>query len=135
MFGDSTVISAIMSLTEEKQADVVEALCSNALSIGDQMESASPSDISFWPIHPNLERIWMIKKLSDTFSDESWPDTGTSLTSESGGDFYGHGAHDILPEANIYGYPSTLNKTNLTNLDLYNLMDPMNDNLPYVYDD
>ena len=37
MFGDSTVISAIMSLTEEKQADVIKSMCDSALGIGDQV--------------------------------------------------------------------------------------------------
>jgi len=134
-FSDDGVKSTLNAMDFETQTAVIEALCTNALSIGDQMESASPSDISFWPIHPNLERIWMIKKLSDTFSDESWPFSGTSLTSSSGENCYGHGAHDLLPLGDIYGYPSSLEKTNLTNMDLYHLMDPMNDNLPYVYDD
>lgn len=131
MFGDSSVISAIMSLTQEKQAEVVKSMCDSALAIGDQMESASPLDISFWPIHPNLERIWMVKKLSGTFTSEEWPINGTSLGSEC----YGHGPKDVLPFGDIFDSPGHRHYQNLTNVELYAMMDPNNDQLPYLYDD
>ena len=96
-FGDQDVIFAIKSLTTDKQIEVIDAMCSSSLSIGDQMEAGSPADISFWPIHPNLERVWMIKKLSDTFRNESWPESGSSLRSNDGSVCYGHGPNDVLP--------------------------------------
>jgi len=138
-FGDEVVIAAFNTLGNDDQYKALGALCENGLSIGDQMESASPADISFWPIHPNLERIWMIKKLSSTFQNESWPETGTSLATDTtaSGECYGHGPYDLLPYGDIYGSMDNLadKNNNLTNKGLYNLMDPMNSDLPYVYDD
>jgi hypothetical protein len=39
--------------------------------MGDQLESASPADPSFWPIHPALERIWQWKRIVG-FTSEAW---------------------------------------------------------------
>lgn len=135
-FGDTTVISSIKSLPLSDQIEVVDAMCKASLCIGDQMESASPTDISFWPIHPNLERVWMIKKLSGTFTDESWPQNSTSKISD-GSTCYGHGSGDMLPmEGTIPGTEGvSWNASNLTNSEWYRLLDPTNDNMPYVYDD
>merc|ERR1712070_73765 len=121
------------AVEEENQADVIKSMCDSALGIGDQMESASPIDISFWPIHPNLERIWMVKKLSGTFTSEEWPMNGTSLG--SGSDCYGHGPNDVLPFGDIFDSPGRRHYQNLTNNELYAMMDPNNDQLPYLYDD
>jgi len=130
-FGDSDVIEAIKDLSTEDQITVITSMCESGLAIGDQMESASPADISFWPIHPNLERIWMIKKLSGTFSNETWPKSGVSLLSSTGDECYGHGADDVLPYGNIYGVAAD---KNLTNAELYDIMNPLEDTLPYIYD-
>lgn len=135
-FGDSTVISSIKSLVLEDQIEVVTAMCESSLCIGDQMESASPTDISFWPIHPNLERVWMIKKLSGTFTDESWPQNSTSKSSD-GSTCYGHGSEDLLPMEGIVSGTEGVewNATNLTNSEWYRLLDPLNGHMPYLYDD
>lgn len=130
-FGDSDVIAGIKDLTTDQQIEVIKAMCESGLAIGDQMESASPADISFWPIHPNLERIWMIKKLSGTFTNETWPKSGVSLLSSTGDECYGHGADDVLPYGDIYGVAAD---KNLTNADLYDIMNPSEGTLPYIYD-
>jgi len=41
--------------------------------VGDQLESASPSDPAFWPIHPSQERLLHAKLLSGGFDDFKWP--------------------------------------------------------------
>jgi hypothetical protein len=40
---------------------------------GDHLESASPADPSFWPIHPTLERVLQAKYMSGGFDTDSWP--------------------------------------------------------------
>jgi len=45
--------------------------------VGDHLESASPSDPSFWPIHPNQERMLHAKLMSGGFDDWSWPTDAT----------------------------------------------------------
>ena len=51
----------------------IRTLCTTTVEVGDQLESASPNDISFWPIHPTLERLYLWKKLNTVFANESWP--------------------------------------------------------------
>ena len=43
------------------------------VAVGDQIESASPADASFWVIHPNLERLFHAKMLSGAFETTEWP--------------------------------------------------------------
>jgi hypothetical protein len=40
--------------------------------VGDHYEAASPSDPSFWVMHPTLERLTHAKLLSGGFDDETW---------------------------------------------------------------
>ena len=39
---------------------------------GDHLESASPTDPSFWVVHPTIERLFQYKLLTGGFADESW---------------------------------------------------------------
>ena len=41
--------------------------------VADHLESASPYDPSFWPIHPTQERLLQIKYMIGSFSNEDWP--------------------------------------------------------------
>jgi len=41
--------------------------------VGDHLESASPSDPSFWPIHPTQERLLQAKFLSGAWAEYKWP--------------------------------------------------------------
>jgi Common central domain of tyrosinase len=40
---------------------------------GDHLESASPADPSFWPIHPTLERLLQVKYMAGGFDTNDWP--------------------------------------------------------------
>lgn len=40
---------------------------------GDHLESASPADPSFWPIHPTLERLLHAKYMVGGFDTDEWP--------------------------------------------------------------
>jgi hypothetical protein len=50
---------------------------------GDHLEAASPSDPSFWPIHPNLERLYHAKMLSGGFDDSEWPTDASDVCDKS----------------------------------------------------
>lgn len=39
---------------------------------GDHLESASPADPSFWPMHPTLERLLQAKLMAGGFKNEQW---------------------------------------------------------------
>jgi hypothetical protein len=58
------------------QIKFIKLMCEAGTMEGDQLEAGSPFDISFWPIHPTIERLWHFKKLKGFFSDESWPTSG-----------------------------------------------------------
>jgi hypothetical protein len=40
---------------------------------GDHLESASPADPSFWPIHPTLERLLQVRLMAGGFESMDWP--------------------------------------------------------------
>ena len=51
------------------KTEVLKIACAGGIGVdGDHLESASPIDPSFWPIHPTLERLWQFKKLAGAFS-------------------------------------------------------------------
>jgi Common central domain of tyrosinase len=40
---------------------------------GDLLESASPADPAYWPIHPNLERLLHAQYMGGGFDEDRWP--------------------------------------------------------------
>ena len=131
------LIDAIMAITErdedgvEKANLVADVLCNANVYVGDQLESGSPADISFWPIHPTIERLWMWKKLRHGFTDEKWVDSTTN--SIFGDSCTGHAEEDMI------AYPFKLwdeptRATLYSNAELYTIADPSTSRLPYVYD-
>ena len=45
----------------------------NKIFVGDHLESASPADPSFWPIHPTGERLLHAKFMVGGFDEFAWP--------------------------------------------------------------
>ena len=104
---------------------------------GEQLESASPADISFWPIHPTLERLLIYTRLVHKFSDASWPendaDDAICLYTET--DCRGHNAYDVTSfESHVMGSDGTFEYAYLTNAEIFDLNAPGNYSLDYVYD-
>jgi hypothetical protein len=66
------------SLSNSQWEEWKDFICEGDASkifVGDHVESASPADPSFWPIHPTLERLLHAKMLSggyDDVNDGSW---------------------------------------------------------------
>ena len=115
---------------------------------GDHLESASPADPSFWPIHPTLERLLQAKFMSGGFTDNVWPtDPTTDYVCDKPSCYdealgfgywdsccYGHGENDQLldaPGGNRTGHVGWTNSaihtaTNPTTLSYA---------MTYIYDD
>lgn len=63
------------SLSTSQLGVVVDLICDGEgykLFVGDHVESASPADPSFWPMHPTLERALQAKYMSGGFTG-AWP--------------------------------------------------------------
>ena len=117
--------------------------------------SAAPQDPTFWPLHGNAERYLQYARLLKaegvlSFS-ESWgyshaqelpSDTGIvcdwsavdpasmELPTCAKETCPGHKGDDLLPFADLMDSQDGL----YTNNEFYELVDPTNDDLPYVYD-
>lgn len=118
--------------------------------VGDHLESASPSDPSFWPIHPTQERLVHAKYLSGWFDDDSWPTSANggayvcnhnecyenSESDKSYNDFccYGHFEFDQFLDF-ISGNRSQF--TGPTNAEIMSAMDASSSDysMPYIYSD
>ena len=112
-------------------ASVVHVLCEADVLVGDQLESASPVDISFWPIHPTLERLYHWKVLHYGFDDRAFPDDETA--SVYGGACAGHRSFDEVHMDVDTLLSEGLEKT-VTNAQLLEAFDPKSNALPFVYD-
>ena len=107
---------------------IVDAACDGGIGAdGDQLESASPADPSFWNIHPTIERIWQYKKISQTFVDEYWPFKDVSLWNTC----HGHFPNDAVPFKFALAHNDT--QKTYTNAELYELADPLGTTLPFVF--
>ena len=86
MFSWYEEVESYAWLTSKVKRYVIDAVCDGGIGAdGDQLESGSPMDPSFWPIHPTMERLFIYKKISDTFESESWPGTGSAAVTNCTG--------------------------------------------------
>lgn len=86
--------------TDDERKDIVKIMCNAGTAIGDQLESASPSDIIFWPIHPTIERIFFWLMLKKGLADKTWPQEKSyrgTFYRNLDDNCYGHGPHDVMP--------------------------------------
>ena len=113
----------------------VTAFCQMSWYPGEQMEAASPADVSFWSIHPTMERIFVFKKISNTFEDEDWPEHGAASVTNC----TGHQKTSTVPFKfslkNGDDKGNAFDETLLTNEEVYDLLDPSTSDMPYIYQD
>jgi len=125
---------------------------------GEMFTSSAPYDPTFWPLHGSIERLVGLKRINvqlgniDDF-DETWGyDYGANSfylagicdwSAVDGADDLtlptcdmsstnicpGHNADDVLEWQNITGKGETY-----TNSEMYDFINPWNDDLPYTYD-
>ncbi|CAM9151095.1 unnamed protein product [Choristocarpus tenellus] len=147
------VPNLLESYDSNTQREVINILCSAPIDDGDQLQSSSPLDPSFWPTHPTMERLFLFKTITGTLDDKFWPESSTSYTDEDlesfdivlslyGDECYGHRGSDVFPfglmaESNtkwpvrLWGKTQT-NK--FTNRDVLLAIDGTVNGLPYIYD-
>ena len=125
----------IRDLSDKEWQEFYELYCSTPMAPGEQLESASPVDISFWPIHPTLDRLLHYTRLVSKFSDPSWQETNKICLYDSTG-CRGHNAWDVTSFESHVLDPATgtFEYTYLTNAELFDRSAPGNYSLDYVYD-
>ena len=136
----------IASLDEFKARELVRVLCTTPFSPGEQLEAGSPIDVSFWPIHPTMDRLLQYKRLAKPFVNGTWarphanpdpmaPDATQYCEYRKYG-CSGHHPWDITASK-----ARALNETTghfeerwLTNGELFHIMNPNEYYMHYVYD-
>ncbi|KAH8059486.1 hypothetical protein JL720_13843 [Aureococcus anophagefferens] len=92
------------SYDHDTKVGVLKAVCTTPIAPGDQLEASSPVDVSFWPVHPTLERLYMYKALLGAsenatagFDTTAWanPDGPTQYCHNNG--CKGHHPYDVVP--------------------------------------
>ncbi|KAH8058255.1 symporter [Aureococcus anophagefferens] len=136
MFSWYEEVESYAWLTSKVKRYVIDAVCDGGIGAdGDQLESGSPMDPSFWPIHPTMERLFIYKKISDTFESESWPGTGSAAVTNC----TGHQKSSVIPfafslrDGDEGGDPTM--QTLYTNEEMYDLLDPASPVVPFIYAD
>jgi len=61
---------------------------------GDQLEASSPIEMSFWPIHPTIERLFQYKDIAEPLTNHSWKGHELCLKHASS-NCKGHHAYDL----------------------------------------
>jgi len=131
--------SWVKNIDKHKQGTFVDAvLCKTAYVSGDQLEAGSPSDPSFWPIHPTIDRLLQYKHIVNPFGNEDWGNPGrnasTSYCTTSGGSCDGHHEDDVVPFHVKAMVDGNFTSTFLTNGELYWVAHPNTYQLSYIYD-
>lgn len=92
---------------------------------GDMFQATSSNDITFWVLHPTVDRLWHWKRLAqDPNFNETWDPYHSC---------YGHNPEDLQPFANLFDLPS--HDVFYSNQEIKDLLHPMREELTYMYDD
>lgn len=103
-----------------------------APSMGESLESSSPADPTFWPIHPTLDRLFHRRMIAG-FAMSNWTDNTSKTSVGNTGICTGHNYLDGLPSCT--NLVEDDEDTVYTNKDLFSLFDPTKETIPYLYAD
>jgi hypothetical protein len=87
-------------LDESEKKKLISLMCNAGTAIGDQLESASPADVIFWPMHPTIERLLLWRLLKKGFADMTWNEEKSyrgTFYKDISENCYGHGPNDVMP--------------------------------------
>ena len=106
------------------------------------MEAASPADVSFWSIHPTMERLLHYKMLADPFVTKEWKAYGDiSMTSyceySTTTDCKGHHGYDLTAFKSVVLDVETGDyaPAYLTNGEIFDHMSLEDYKMSYYYED
>jgi len=142
-----SLFSSFDDATHFQSAQMVrKVFCDSTILLGDHGDASSASDVSFWPIHPTLERLLHYKQLVNPLTDYTWD--GSTYWSDWNSeclwgatfdtDCNGHGETDVtVSKMRVYDEDEKdfIFKA-LTNREIIDMTLPTNSyKLPYVYED
>lgn len=114
--------------TQKMYEDIFHIL-SQPGHIGSMFQATSSNDITFWVLHPMIDRLWHWKRIGEEDLME-----GTSTYDETWDPYhscYGHNPDNLQPFTNLFNDD---HDDFYTNAELYDLLHPKNEDLPYTYD-
>ncbi|CAN0103275.1 unnamed protein product, partial [Pylaiella littoralis] len=135
---DGNVYYVLPGYSEDETKEIYEQLlyllCSPG-HIGTMFQATSTNDITFWVLHPTVDRLWHLKRLASTDFDEQWDPFHTCV---------GHNPDDLQPFHGLFpDYDTKKSKENVgapldakvyyTNTELYDLLRPDGEDIPYMY--
>lgn len=147
----------LMSLEEWQSRGLMKYYCETPFTPGEQIEAASPLDISFWPIHPTMERLFQYKRLVNDFSNTEWANPNDDYTeyctqggNEKDMEEYmgrtpdddmgtlcdGHHADDMTMFKSVVKEASgEYKKLATSNIELLRMINPSDYQVSYIYED
>jgi len=116
----------------------LELLCSKYDDVspipGDHLESASPGDNSFWPIHPTMDRLFQWKRING-FKSMHWKDDFAWGMWDGINNYAGYcQGHNLNDTIGIDSVTLPFSSEVITNADLLHFLNPEKDYSPYIYD-
>lgn len=130
---------AFPELAHGDYARVANVICDIAWVIGEQAEAGSPSDISFWPMHPTIDRLTQYRRAVAEFSTLDWAAGSSedeSQLCQYGTDCAGHHGYDLTSSAvTLLGRDGAFATTHPTNAELLRLLSPADYKMSYIYQD
>jgi len=127
---------------------IIQTICEYPYWVGDHADSSSPTEVSFWPIHPTIERLLQYKQLARPFLNFSWSAPpgrdnhvciydGTERSSGFGNSSCrGHHEYDVTFWSTVVkDADGSYGQKHLTNAEVLDAVLPTgNYSAPYIYD-
>jgi len=105
--------------------------------LGDAMNSGATADPSFWPTHPNIDRLFQWRRLQGLSSVDTWMESGASSSnywgSGSDAECWGHNPDDVMIWRSLF-LGDEDDDSFYTAKELFTKMDPHLGTLTYVFD-
>ena len=132
------VSGAHQLMNEAQQKTFLRKLCAGGVVYGDHGTASSSADISFWPVHPALERFFQFNLIEnhkngiDWDFEEEWPDTYVAWESRWFPECYGHHWTDKVLTLPHEDKTSTMP----TNEEAFTMYNPVvgSSSMDYIYD-
>ncbi|KAH8070682.1 hypothetical protein JL720_11684 [Aureococcus anophagefferens] len=110
----------LQTMNESQAEHLANVFCTTPFSPGEQIEAASPVDVSFWPIHPTVERLLQYKRLVHDFTDTD--------------NCKGHHATDMTLFKSRVKTEQGFDRQFLSNIELLYAISPETYRMGYIYD-